>query len=126
MDGKYHDVDSSEMAFKLAAHLAFKDAMTKAHPILLEPIMNVTIEVPDSYTGTIIGDLNKRRGAIMGMEPVDDNQIITAQVPLAEMLRYALDLRSMSQGLGSYTMEMDRYDPVPDNISQKIIAQHQK
>ena len=88
--------------------------------------MNVTIEVPDSYTGTIIGDLNKRRGAIMGMEPVDDNQIITAQVPLAEMLRYALDLRSMSQGLGSYTMEMDRYDPVPDNISQKIIAQHQK
>lgn len=126
MDGKYHDVDSSEMAFKLAAHLAFKDAMTKAHPILLEPIMNVTIEVPDSYTGTIIGDLNKRRGAIMGMEPVDDNQIITAQVPLAEMLRYALDLRSMSQGLGTYTMEMDRYDPVPDNISQKIIAQHEK
>lgn len=122
IDGKYHDVDSSEMAFKLAAHLAFKDAMTKVHPILLEPIMNVTIYVPDAYTGTIIGDLNKRRGSIMGMEPKDNDQIITAQVPLAEMLRYSLDLRSMSQGLGKFTMEMDRYDPVPDAIAQRIIA----
>lgn len=124
MDGKYHDVDSSEMAFKMAAHLAFKDAMGKCHPILLEPIMNVRVVVPDAYTGTIIGDLNKRRGAIMGMEPQEDDQIIDAQVPLAEMLRYSLDLRSMSQGLGKYTMTMDRYDPVPEPIAQKIIAQH--
>lgn len=122
LDGKYHDVDSSEMAFKLAAHLAFKDAMTKVHPILLEPIMDVQVVVPDSYTGTIIGDLNKRRGAIMGMEPVNDEQIIDAQVPLAEMSKYSLDLRSMSSGLGKFTMKMNRYDPVPDNIAQNVIA----
>ncbi len=121
MDGKYHDVDSSEMAFKMAAHLAFKDAMKKCHPILLEPIMNVKVIVPDAYTGTIIGDLNKRRGAIMGMEPSEDDQIIEAQVPYAEILRYSLDLRSMSQGLGSYTMSMERYDPVPDQIAIRII-----
>ncbi|MBB5183651.1 elongation factor G [Catenisphaera adipataccumulans] len=121
LDGKYHDVDSSEMAFKMAAHLAFKDAMKKVHPILLEPIMDVTVTVPDEYTGTIIGDLNKRRGSILGMTPQDDIQIIEAQVPLAEMLRYSLDLRSMSQGLGTYTMKMNRYDPVPENISARII-----
>lgn len=122
LDGKYHDVDSSEMAFKLAARLAFKDAMTKTRPILLEPIMNVTVTVPDEYTGTIIGDLNKRRGAILGMEPVGDTQVIQAQVPMMELSRYAIDLRSMAQGLGSYTISMDRYDPVPDNIAQRIIA----
>ena len=123
LDGKYHDVDSSEMAFKLAAHLAFKDAMTKVHPILLEPIMDVKVIVPDSYTGTIIGDLNKRRGQIMGMEPENDDQIIEAQVPLAEMSKYSLDLRSMTSGLGRFTMSMNRYDPVPDNIAQKVIEQ---
>jgi elongation factor G len=126
MDGKYHDVDSSEMAFKLAAHLSFKNGMEKAHPILLEPIMNVTVTVPESYTGAIIGDLNKRRGMIMGMEPIEDGQEISAQVPLAEMSKYSLDLRSMSQGLGSFTMSMDRYDPVPDNIAQRIIAAAKK
>ncbi|WP_273235415.1 elongation factor G [Ileibacterium valens] len=123
LDGKYHDVDSSEMAFKLAARLAYKDAMSKCRPILLEPIMNVTVTVPDEYTGTIIGDLNKRRGAILGMTPSDDAQMIEAQVPMSEMARYSIDLRSMTQGLGSYTISMDRYDPVPDNIAQRIIQQ---
>ncbi|MDE5757086.1 MAG: elongation factor G, partial [Allobaculum sp.] len=122
LDGKYHDVDSSEMAFKMAARLAFKDAMNKTRPILLEPIMNITVTVPDEYTGTIIGDLNKRRGAILGMEPVGDSQVIQAQAPMMELARYAIDLRSMAQGLGSYTISMDRYDPVPDNIAQRIIA----
>ncbi len=121
LDGKYHDVDSSEMAFKLAARLAYKDAMSKCRPILLEPIMNVTVRVPDEYTGTIIGDLNKRRAAIMGMIPEENDQIIEAQVPMAEMARYAIDLRSMTQGLGSYTLSMDRYDPVPESLSGRII-----
>lgn len=122
LDGKYHDVDSSEMAFKMAARLAFKDAMAKCRPILLEPIMNVKVTVPDEYTGTIIGDLNKRRGAILGMTPEDDMQIIEAQVPMSEMSKYSIDLRSMTQGLGSYTIEMDRYDPVPENLTQRIVA----
>lgn len=122
LDGKYHDVDSSEMAFKLAARLAFKDAMTKCRPILLEPIMNLTVTVPDEYTGTIIGDLNKRRGAILGMTPDGDSQVIEAQVPMMELSRYAIDLRSMAQGLGTYSISMDRYDPVPENIASRIIA----
>ena len=125
-DGKYHDVDSSEMAFKLAARLAFKDAMTKCHPILLEPIMNVVVTVPDEYTGTVIGDLNKRRGAIMGMTPEDGDQIIEAQVPMAEMARYSIELRSMTQGLGKYTMEMDRYDPVPEPQASRIVQASKK
>lgn len=125
-DGKYHDVDSSEMAFKLAARLAFKDAMTKCHPILLEPIMNVVVTVPDEYTGTVIGDLNKRRGAIMGMTPEDGDQIIEAQVPMAEMARYSIELRSMTQGLGKYTMEMDRYDPVPEPQATRIVQASKK
>ena len=123
LDGKYHDVDSSEMAFKLAARLAYKDAMTKCRPILLEPIMNLSVRVPDEYTGTIIGDLNKRRGAILGMDPEGDEQVISAQVPMMELSKYAIDLRSMTQGLGSYTVSMDRYDPVPDNIASRIIAE---
>lgn len=86
LDGKYHDVDSSEMAFKMAARLSYKDAMEKCSPILLEPIMNVEVKVPDEFTGTIIGDFNKRRGAIMGMDLVDGYQIISAQVPMAEMM----------------------------------------
>ena len=122
-DGKYHDVDSNEMAFKTAAHLCFKNAMTKCNPILLEPIMNIAIRVPDDYTGTVIGDLNKRRGSIMGMTPEDGDQLIEAQVPMSEIARYAIELRSMTQGLGTYDIEMDRYDPVPDMIAKKIIAQ---
>lgn len=123
LDGKYHDVDSSEMAFKLAARLAYKDAMIKCRPILLEPIMNLSVRVPDEYTGTIIGDLNKRRGAILGMDPEGDEQVISAQVPMMELSKYAIDLRSMTQGLGSYTVSMDRYDPVPENIASRIIAE---
>ena len=121
-DGKYHDVDSSEMAFKLAAHLAYKDAMPNAGCILLEPIENVKVIVPEEYTGTIIGDLNKRRGTIMGMDMEHGRQVITATVPLAELLKYPTDLRSMTQGRGVYTQEFDHYDPVPGNIAEKIVA----
>lgn len=123
MDGKYHDVDSSEMAFKLAAHLAYKDAMPKAKPVLLEPIVDVQVKIPDEFTGTIIGDFNKRRGSIIGMDLVDGYQVIHAQVPLAEMQRYPIELRAMSQGRGSYTQSFDRYDPVPANMAERIIAQ---
>lgn len=121
LDGKYHPVDSSEMAFKQAARLAFKDAMSKCRPILLEPIMNISVKVPDEYTGTVIGDLNKRRGSILGMIPEDGIQIIEAQVPMNELSKYSIDLRSMTQGLGSYTLSMERYDPVPENIAKRII-----
>lgn len=125
-DGKYHDVDSSEMAFKLAAHLAYKDAMPNAGCILLEPIENVKVIVPEEYTGTIIGDLNKRRGTIMGMDMENGRQVITATVPLAELLKYPTDLRSMTQGRGVYTQEFDHYDPVPGNIAEKIVAEAAK
>lgn len=126
LDGKYHDVDSSEMAFKMAAHLAYKDALPKAKPVLLEPIVDVHVKVPDEYTGDIIGDFNKRRGAIMGMDLVDGYQIINAQVPLAEMIKYPIELRAMTRGRGSYTQVFERYDPVPQNLSERIIAQAQK
>lgn len=122
-DGKYHDVDSSEMAFKLAAHLAYKDAMPKANPVLLEPIMTVHVKVPDAFTGDIMGDFNKRRGMIIGMELIDGYQIIQAQVPLAEMMKYPIELRAMTKGRGSYTQEFKCYEPVPQNMSDRIIAQ---
>ncbi len=125
-DGKYHDVDSSEMAFKLAAHLAFKDAMPKAGCILLEPIVSATVVIPVEYTGTIIGDFNKRRGTIMGMDMEGTHQVINALVPLAEMMKYPTDLRSMTQGRGKYTQVFDHYDPVPANIAEKIIANADK
>ncbi|MBQ0066054.1 MAG: elongation factor G, partial [Firmicutes bacterium] len=125
-DGKYHDVDSNEMAFKLAAHLSFKDAMTKCKPILLEPIMNISIRVPDEYTGTVIGDLNKRRGSIMGMTPDEGDQLIDAQVPMSEIPKYSIELRAMTQGLGTYSVEMDRYDPVPEMNAKRIIAANKK
>ncbi|WP_278567575.1 elongation factor G [Amedibacillus dolichus] len=126
LDGKYHDVDSSEMAFKLAARLSYKAGMAEAKPILLEPIVNITVRVPDDFTGTIIGDFNKRRGAIMGMDMIDGYQEIKAQVPLAEVLKYPIELRAMTQGRGVYTQEFDRYDPVPQNLAERIIAQHKK
>lgn len=126
LDGKYHDVDSSEMAFKLAARLSYKAGMEDAKPILLEPIMNVTVKVPDDFTGTIMGDFNKRRGAIIGMDLIDGYQEIKAQVPLAEILRYPIELRAMTQGRGVYTQEFDRYDPVPSNLVDRIIADHHK
>lgn len=121
-DGSYHTVDSSEMAFKTAAKLAFKKGMEAAKPVLLEPIVNVEIEIPDSYMGDIIGDLNSKRGRVMGMEPVGKKQVVKAQVPLAEMSRYTIDLKSITQGRGKFRMEMDHYEEVPSQDTEKIIA----
>ena len=121
-DGSYHDVDSSEMAFKLAGSKAFKACMLQAKPCLLEPIMNVEITVPENYSGDIMGNLNSRRGRIQGMEPKGGSSITKAQVPLAEMLTYASDLTSMTQGRGTYSMEFSHYDIVPQQIADKIIA----
>lgn len=123
-DGSYHPVDSKEIAFKSAARLAYKAGMPKAHPILLEPIGKCSVWIPDEYTGTVIGDFNKRRGIIMGMDLLDDGaQCINAEVPLAEMQKYATELRSMTQGRGSFTLEFDRYEPAPQPIADKVIAE---
>jgi elongation factor G len=121
-DGSYHDVDSSELAFKLAARKAFKAAMQQAKPALLEPIMNVEIQAPVEYAGDLMGDLNGRRGRISGMETKGSTQFIRAQVPMAEMLSYQSDLTSMTQGRASFTMEFDHYDFVPQPQADKIIA----
>jgi elongation factor G len=123
-DGSYHDVDSSEMAFKLAGSKGFKKCMEQAKPCLLEPIMNVEIHVPDTNSGDIMGHLNGRRGRIQGMEPQGHTTVVKAQVPLAEMLTYASDLTSMTQGRGTYSMEMSHYDIVPQMIADKIVAAH--
>ncbi len=121
-DGSYHPVDSNEMAFKLAAILAFKEAMPNAMPTLLEPIGALSVTIPDSYMGDVIGDLNKRRGRVMGMNPDDDgNTVVEAEVPMAEMSSYAIDLRAMTQARGSFTMEFVRYEEVPKNYQAKII-----
>jgi len=121
-DGSYHDVDSSEMAFKLAASVAFKKGIEEAKPVLLEPIMKLKITIPEEYMGDVIGDINKRRGRILGMEPDDSGkQVIYAQAPQAETFKYAIDLRSMTQGRGYFEMELDKYEEVPFNIAQKII-----
>lgn len=125
-DGSSHDVDSSEIAFKIAASRAFADGMSKAHPVLLEPIMTVKVIVPDQYMGDITGDMNHRRGRILGIGNEDGMQVITAEVPQAEMFRYSSELRSMTGGRGSFEMEMNRYDIVPSNIAQKVVAEAQK
>ncbi len=122
-DGSYHTVDSSEMAFKIAAGLAFRKAMEQAKPVLLEPLMNVEITVPDYYMGDIIGDLNTKRGRILGMEPQGKMQIIKAQAPLSEMYRYAIDLKSITQGRGSFKMEFSHYEEMPSQIAEKVIAE---
>jgi elongation factor G len=124
-DGSYHEVDSSEMAFKIAASMSFKKGMMEAGPVLLEPIAEVSVLIPDSFMGDIIGDLNRRRGRILGMEPVGAMQQVKALVPLAEMFTYAVDLRSMTQGRGTFTLEFDHYEEVPGNIAQGIIEKHQ-
>ena len=121
-DGSYHDVDSSEIAFKIAASMAFKDGCKKAGPIILEPIMKCEVACPDAYMGDVIGDLNSRRGKIMQMEPQGNIQLIQAEVPLAEMFGYATQVRSLSQGRATYTMEFGHYEPVPNNIANEIIA----
>ena len=123
-DGSYHEVDSSEIAFKLAGSKAFKKCMEQAKPCLLEPIMNVEITVPENYSGDIMGNLNGRRGRIQGMEAKAGSTVVKAQAPLAEMLTYASDLTSMTQGRGTYSMEYSHYDIVPQPIAEKIIAAH--
>ncbi len=126
-DGSYHPVDSNEMAFKMAAILAFKEAMPNAMPTLLEPIGALAVTVPDSYMGDVIGDLNKRRGRVMGMNPDDDgNTVVEAEVPMAEMSSYAIDLRAMTQARGSFTMEFVRYEEVPKAAQAKIIEDAKK
>ncbi len=122
-DGSFHTVDSSEIAFKLAAHLAFKKGIPEAGPVLLEPIMEVIITIPEEFTGDVLGDLNSRRGRVQGMDQKRGMAIITAQAPLAEMQRYATDLRSITQGRGLYTMEFSRYEKVPSHIAQNIIEE---
>jgi elongation factor G len=122
-DGSAHPVDSSDMAFKIAAAQALKKGLSEAQPVLLEPIVNMTITVPDTLTGDIIGDLNTKRGRVLGMNPSDGVQVIQAQAPLAEVQRYAVDLRSITQGRGTFTIEFSHYEEVPSQIAQKIIAQ---
>ena len=120
-DGSYHDVDSSEMAFKIAASLAYKKGLKEANPVLLEPIYHVEVIVPDDYMGDIIGDLNKRRGRILGMSPVEDGQKVVAEVPYAEMLKYSTDFRSMTQARGNFDMWFERYEEAPPNIAAKVM-----
>lgn len=122
-DGSYHDVDSSEMAFKMAASIAFKKGMEEAQPILLEPVMKLTITVPEEYMGDVMGDINKRRGKILGMEPDDKGrQVIYAEAPQSETFKYAIDLRSMTQGRGFFEMELEKYSEVPQQLASKIIG----
>ena len=124
-DGSYHDVDSNEMAFKIAASLAFKKGMMEAKPILLEPIAKVEISIPDEYMGDIMGDMNKRRGRILGMEQQEDGtQLVMAEAPMAEMYTYAIELKSMTQARGSFEMEFLRYDEMPSNMAEKVIADY--
>ena len=125
-DGSYHEVDSSEMAFKIAGSMAFKSAMKKADPVLLEPIMKVSVITPEEYLGDVIGDLNSRRGMIQSMEADNGVQRVTAHVPLSEMFGYATDMRSKTQGRGQYVMEPDTYAEVPKNIAEKIMSERSK
>ncbi|HWP80759.1 MAG TPA: elongation factor G [Candidatus Acidoferrum sp.] len=126
LDGSYHEVDSSEMAFKIAASMAFKEAMRKADPVLTEPIMKVVVNVPENYMGDVIGDLNARRGQVSGMEARTGSQEITASVPLSEMFGYATDLRSKTQGRGVYSMEPSHYTEVPKSVSESIVGVRRK
>ena len=122
IDGSYHEVDSSEMAFKIAGSMGFKEGCAKAGPVLLEPIMSVEVVVPEDYMGQVVGDLNSRRGRIMGMENRAGAQVITSMVPLAQMFGYATDLRSATQGRATYTMTFDHYEQIPKSVSEEIIA----
>ena len=120
-DGSFHDVDSSEMAFKIAGSLALRKGALKADPALLEPVMAVEVVTPEEYMGDVMGDLNRRRGMVQGMEDSAMGKVITAEVPLSEMFGYATDLRSATQGRATYTMEFDKYAEVPSNIAEGII-----
>jgi len=122
IDGAYHDVDSSVLAFEIASRSAFREAMEKAGAIILEPIMKVEVVTPDEYMGDVIGDINSRRGQIQNVEARDITQVITAKVPLASMFGYVNSLRSLSQGRASYSMEFDSYEPVPNHVADEIKA----
>ncbi len=124
VDGSYHDVDSSELAFKVAGSMAFRSGVLKANPVLLEPVMSVEITVPEEYMGDVMGDVNSRRGRIEGMEPRSGVQVIRAKIPLSEMFGYATDLRSRTQGRGTYSMEFSHYEEVPKNLAAEIIEKH--
>ena len=124
VDGSYHPVDSSEIAFKLAANLAFKAALPEAKPVLMEPIGELKVTVPDNYVGDVMGDLNKRRGRVMGMNPTGDGEtVLEAEVPMAEMMSYAIDLRSMTQSRGTFTFNFVRYEDCPAAAQEKAIAE---
>ena len=125
-DGSYHEVDSSEMAFHIAGSMAFKDAMKKADPVLLEPVMKVEVTMPADYMGDVIGDLNSRRGRVEGMEDVGNGKLVKAFVPLAEMFGYSTDLRSKTQGRGNYSMFFEKYEQVPKSVQEKLISTHAK
>ncbi len=125
-DGKYHPVDSKEIAFKSAARLSYKAACAKANPVILEPIYKVCVTIPDDYMGDIIGDLNRRRGRILGMNPGDGVQVVEAEVPVSEMFKYATDLRSMTHARGTFTLTFERYDELPGNLAQKVVEQAKK
>ncbi|MCJ7792272.1 MAG: EF-Tu/IF-2/RF-3 family GTPase, partial [Dehalococcoidia bacterium] len=125
-DGSFHAVDSSDIAFKIAGAQALKKGLSQGQPVLLEPVMNLTITVPETYTGDIASDLNTKRGHVLGMNPGDGINVIQAQAPYAELLRYALNLRSLTQGRGSFVMEFAHYEEVPAHLSQKIIADKKK
>src|SRR5437016_3833713 len=125
IDGSYHEVDSSEIAFKIAGSMAFKEAVRRARPVLLEPVMKVEVVVPDEFMGDVLGDLSSRRGHIEGMEKRGSTQIIRAKVPLAEMFGYATDLRSRTQGRASYTMRFLRYEQAPGDVAGEIVARVQ-
>ena len=122
-DGSYHEVDSNEMAFKIAGSLAFKEAMQKAGSVLLEPIMKVEVTMPEEYMGDVIGDINSRRGRIEGMEDIGGGKMVKAYVPLSEMFGYSTDLRSRTQGRGNYSMFFEKYEQVPKSVQEKIIAE---
>ena len=126
IDGSYHDVDSSEMAFKIAGSLALKDAIRRGRPSILEPIMRVEVTTPDEFMGDVIGDLNARRGQIQGMEERAGAQVVRANVPLATMFGYATDLRSSTQGRAVYSMEFDHYAPLPSNLAEEFVAKAQR
>src|SRR5262249_23498384 len=121
-DGSYHEVDSSEIAFKIAASMAFKEACQRANPVILEPIMAVEVVVPEEFMGDVIGNLRGRRGKIHGMDQRGGAQVINSEVPLREMFGYATELRSMTQGRATYTMQFAHYEPVPQAISEEITA----
>jgi elongation factor G len=121
-DGSYHDVDSSEMAFKIAGSMGFKEAVRRAKPVLLEPVMDVEVVTPEEHMGAIVGDLNSRRGRILSMEARGSSQVIRANVPLGQMFGYATEMRSMTQGRATYTMQFARYEEVPTAIAEEIMA----